>query len=118
MRISDWSSDVCSSDLGPAAPAGGVQSVDSVLSVQEVGDRQGNARRARERAELMLDRLDDIRHGLLTGAIPKDRLEELATTLRRQREAVDDPRLGAIRDENVLRPRVELAQLRSAERRV
>ncbi|HEY9567635.1 MAG TPA: flagellar assembly protein FliX [Thalassobaculum sp.] len=98
-------------ETGPAAPAGGVQSVDSVLSVQEVGDRQGNARRARERAELMLDRLDDIRHGLLTGAIPKDRLEELATTLRRQREAVDDPRLVEILDEIELRARVELAKL-------
>src|SRR3546814_19436159 len=110
MRISDWSSDVCSSDLGPAAPAGGVQSVDSVLSVQEVGDRQGNARRARERAELMLDRLDGIRHGLLPGAIPKDRLEELATTLPRQREAVANPRLVPIVAETHLRPRVDIPQ--------
>jgi len=94
----------------PAAGTGGIQSVDSVLSVQEVGDREGNARRARERAELMLDRLDDIRHGLLMGAIPNDRLEELAAAVRRQREAVEDPRLVEILDEIELRARVELAK--------
>lgn len=94
----------------PAAGTTGIQSVDSVLSVQEVGDREGNARRARERAELMLDRLDDIRHGLLMGAIPNDRLEELAAAVRRQREAVEDPRLVEILDEIELRARVELAK--------
>lgn len=89
----------------------GVQPVDSALSVQEVGDREGGRRRARERAELMLDRLEDIRHGLLMGAIPRDRLQELAATVHRQREAVDDPRLVEILDEIELRARVELAKL-------
>lgn len=97
-------------EAGQATGPSGVQSVDSVLTVQEVGDREGNARRARERAELMLDRLDDIRHGLLMGAIPNDRLEELAAAVRRQREAVDDPRMVEILDEIELRARVELAK--------
>lgn len=98
-------------EAGPSAGSSGVQSVDSALSVQEVRDREGNARRARERAEFMLDRLDDIRHGLLMGAIPSDRLEELAAAVRRQREDVDDPRLIQILDEIELRARVELAKL-------
>lgn len=97
-------------EAGQAAAPSGVQSVDSVLTVQEVGERQGGARRARQRAELILDRLDDIRHGLLMGAIPRDRLEELATAVRRQREAVDDPRITEILDEIELRARVELAK--------
>lgn len=97
-------------EAGQAAAPGGVHSVDSVLTAQEVGDRSGGARRARERAELILDRLDDIRHGLLMGAIPRDRLEELAAAVRRQREAVDDPRIVEILDEIELRARVELAK--------
>jgi hypothetical protein len=59
----------------------------------------------------MLDRLEDIRHGLLMGAIPRDRLQELAAAVRRQREAIDDPRLVEILDEIELRARVELAKL-------
>ena len=97
-------------ETGPAVGSGGVQSVDSALSVQEVGDRKGNARRARERADLLLDRLEDIRHGLLAGSIPRDRLQELATAVRRQRESIDDPRLTEILDEIELRARVELAK--------
>ncbi len=98
-------------EAGQAAGPSAVQSVDSVLSVQEVGGREGGRKRARERAELMLDRLEDIRHGLLMGAIPRDRLQELASAVRRQREAIDDPRLVEILDEIELRARVELAKL-------
>jgi hypothetical protein len=97
-------------EAGQAAGPSGVQSVDSVLSVQEVGGREGGRKRARERAELLLDRLEDIRHGLLMGAIPRDRLQELATAVRHQREAIDDPRLVEILDEIELRARVELAK--------
>jgi len=94
-----------------AAPSAGIQAVDAVFAAQEVDDRKGNARRARERAELMLDRLEDIRHGLLIGAIPKDRLQDLATAARSKRESIDDPRLAEILDEIELRARVELAKL-------
>lgn len=87
-----------------------VRSVDSVLTAQEVGDQSGGKRRARERAEAMLDRLEDIRDGLLTGAIPMDRLQDLAATVRRQRDAIDDPRIVEILDEIELRARVELAK--------
>jgi len=97
-------------EAGHASGPSGVQSVDSVLSVQEVGDREGGRRRARERADLLLDRLEDIRHGLLMGAVPRDRLQELATAMRRQREAIDDPQLIEILDEIELRARVELAK--------
>jgi hypothetical protein len=98
-------------ETGQTAGPAGVQSVDSVLSVQEVGERHGGRRQARARAELMLDRLEDIRHGLLMGAIPRDRLQDLATAVRQQREAVDDPRIVEILDEIELRARVELAKL-------
>ncbi len=91
-----------------AAPVSGVE---SVFAVQSVGDREGNARKARERAELMLSRLEDIRDGLLMGMVPADRLQDLATAARQQREELDDPRLSEILDDIELRARVELAKL-------
>lgn len=92
---------------GPSVTRG----VDSVFAAQEVGDREGGARKARDRAELMLERLEDVRDGLLMGAVPRDRLRELATAARQNREAFDDPRLTEILDEIELRARVELAKL-------
>lgn len=85
--------------------------VESVLAVQSVGDREGNARKARERAELMLERLEDIRDGLLMGSIPTDRLHDLAGAAREKREELDDQRLIEILDDIELRARVELAKL-------
>ena len=91
----------------PAASSG----VESVLAVQSVGDREGNARKAWERAELMLARLEDVRDGLLMGAIPVDRLQDLAGAARERREELDDPRLVEILNDIELRARVELAKL-------
>ncbi|MDF1793191.1 MAG: flagellar assembly protein FliX [Thalassobaculaceae bacterium] len=92
---------------GPAPLSG----VESVFAVQSVGDREGNARKAKERAELMLSRLEDIRDGLLMGMVPADRLHDLATAVRQQREELDDPQLSEILDDIELRARVELAKL-------
>ncbi|WP_374652633.1 flagellar assembly protein FliX [Dongia sp.] len=90
-----------------------VNSLSVVLAVQETPDAvQSRARkRARDRGLQMLDFLDEIRAGLLMGAIPKDRLEQLAQMVRAKREQIDDPKLTAILDEIELRAAVELAKL-------
>lgn len=90
-----------------------VNSLSVVLAVQETPDAaKGKARqRARDRGLKMLDYLEEIRLGLLMGAIPKDRLEQLAQMVRAKREQVDDPKLTAILDEIELRAAVELAKL-------
>jgi hypothetical protein len=59
----------------------------------------------------MLDRLDEIRHGLLTGTLSRARLGELNDLVREQRGAVGDPGLAQVLDEIELRARVELAKL-------
>jgi hypothetical protein len=59
----------------------------------------------------MLDKLEEIRLGLLLGTIPQSRLEQLAHLVRAQRELVNDPKLTAILDEIELRAAVELAKL-------
>lgn len=95
-----------------AAPGQAVatKSVDALVAVQEVGDRDGNARRARDRAEEMLEKLEAIRNGLLMGGIPTDQLRRLADMASERREAFTDPRLSEILDDIELRARVELAK--------
>jgi len=100
-----------------AAP---VDSLQGLLSVQEVGaDDDASSRQRRERmmrrGEDMLDRLEEVRLGLLLGAIPKDRLMELARTVRARREQGPDRQLDALLDEIELRAEVELAKLSRAE---
>ena len=90
-----------------------VTGVNSILGIQEVSDT--SEREARRQlvgwGEDILDKLDQIRHGLLIGAIPKDQLTNLTQTLRERRANVSDPRLIEVIDEIELRAEVELAKL-------
>ena len=91
----------------------GLTGLGTVLALQEAPDAlQGRAKhRAKERGQKMLDFLEEIRLGLLTGSIPVSRLEQLAQMVRAKREQVDDPKLHEIMDEIELRAAVELAKL-------
>ena len=59
----------------------------------------------------LLDRLEDLRIGILSGAYPKQKLVDLAHRLRKKRQASDDPRLNEIIEEIELRAEVEIAKL-------
>lgn len=91
----------------------GVTSVGGLLSVQEVGDATDGRSRGllMEYGDDLLDRLEEIRLGLLLGTISKDRLAELAQRMRQHRQESDDPVLGEIIDEIELRSEVEIAKL-------
>lgn len=95
------------------APATGVEAVDALLAIQEVDATGGEKRRsqARRRGERLLDRLDEIRMGLLRGGISEARLEEIATLVAERRGPSDDPALERVLDEIELRLKVELAKL-------
>jgi hypothetical protein len=97
----------------PAAPgaASAVNVLYGVLSVQEVGEKGQGRRDARARGEDVLQRLEQIRLGLLAGRIPERQLSQLVRVLREQRAQFNDPRLGEILDEIELRAAVELAKL-------
>jgi hypothetical protein len=99
---------------GPGMPVSvGYTDLNTVLALQEAPDAtRGRARkRARERGNMMLDHLEEIRLGLLLGTIPMAKLEQLAQLVRAKREQIDDPKLLAILDEIELRAAVELAKL-------
>jgi hypothetical protein len=87
--------------------------IDALLLVQAVDDsteRQARRRLIR-RGEDLLDKLEEIRHGLLLGTVPKEKLMDLAQMVRSRREACQDPRLQALLDEIELRAEVEIAKL-------
>jgi hypothetical protein len=88
-----------------------VTTVDNLFVLQEVSDALGGRRRAVQRGNTMLDRLDDIRVALLTGSLPRAQLESLRHLAREQITPENDPQLAAILDEIELRVAVELAKL-------
>ena len=98
-------------DTKAVAGAQPVAPVDSLLALQEVSDQSQGRKRAVRRASSMLDVLEDIRLGLLTGRLPRTRLEELVKLVESKRENMIDPRLETVLDEIELRAKVELAKL-------
>jgi hypothetical protein len=96
-------------------PVSGVMSInqlDALLSVQEAADGTSEeaAKRGKQRASLMLDQLDQLRMGLLTGGIPVSTLKQLTQTIGSHRDNIMDPRLAEVLDEIDLRVQVELAK--------
>jgi MoaA/NifB/PqqE/SkfB family radical SAM enzyme len=88
-----------------------ISSVDAVVSMQEITDDNKDERGAKNRANLILDKLEDIRMGLLLGEIPKSNLEELSKVLKVARENSVDSKLLEIIDDIELRARIEIAKL-------
>lgn len=98
-------------ESAPTAAAAPMTSVAALLAVQDDSDAASRRRRrAVQRGSDLLDRLDEVRHALLTGNISASRLQALADALVRDRQAVDDPALAEVLAEIELRCAVELAK--------
>jgi Class II flagellar assembly regulator len=86
--------------------------VEGLLAFQEVEDATaGLRRRAWQRGSDLLDRLEELKHGILDGGYPLERLTELAQLARSSRVATGDPRLDEVLGEIELRAAVEIAKL-------
>ena len=112
--FSDTLRETAETDSASAATSvSGVTSVSSILSVQEVPDSTEERSKGLliHYGDDLLDRLEEIRIGLLLGAISKDRLADLAQHMRQKRLEVDDPKLNEIISEIELRSEVEIAKL-------
>ncbi|MBU6474648.1 MAG: flagellar assembly protein FliX [Alphaproteobacteria bacterium] len=90
-----------------------IGALDMLLTLQaaESGTSEEAAKKARKRANDLLDHLDKIKIGLLTGELQKSELEQLAQTVASHRDQVIDPKLAEILDDIDLRAQVELAKL-------
>lgn len=88
-----------------------LNATEAMLALQEVGDVLERRRRARERGNAMLDRLEAIRLGLLDGRLGSNELVQLRRLVSDRQGDFADPRLGEILDDIELRAAVELAKL-------
>jgi hypothetical protein len=88
-----------------------LSAIDALLPLQEVNTATDGRAKGLERGEDILDRLEEIRMGLLLGRVPLDRLKDLLRLVDSRRTAFTDPKLTAILDEIELRAKVELAKL-------
>ena len=84
--------------------------INAVLALQEVANSGGHGSANFKRGTKILEHLDKIRLGLLSGGIPRQTLRHLTAELRATRAETADPRLRAILDEIELRARVEIAK--------
>lgn len=90
--------------------------IDALLAAQEAESPTERAARKRmvQRADSLLDELEQIRLGLLTGTLTIGHLIDIADVVAVHREKVMDPRMTAILDEIDLRAQIELAKMRKA----
>jgi hypothetical protein len=101
---------------GALTGGGPIAAIDTILALQGVEDSTDSRRRSVHHGEQLLTLLDEVRDGLLAGAIPRGTLHRLATAIAKKRESFVDPALQGVLDEIDLRARVELAKLEQAER--
>ncbi len=99
-----------------SAPVGGsvgINIADGVLAAQMVNGEEEKERRKLlvKRGQTLLEKLEEIRDGLLMGYISRDRLIEISRQVKDNRYQSDDPRLQEILSEIELRVEVELAKL-------
>jgi hypothetical protein len=82
----------------------------ATLALQEGASGEESQRRAKRRGVMLLDELDQLKMGLLTGGVPESTLQHLTNLVNSQRDEVMDPQLRAVLDEIDLRVQVELAK--------
>lgn len=99
-----------------ATPTKSIAMVDALLAVQGAEDPAARAarRRMRERAGNLLDGLEKIRVGLLSGNLTLGHCIDIADVVASHREKVSDPAMSALLDEIDLRAQVEIAKMRKA----
>ncbi len=97
-----------------AAPVRASSSVEALFAVQAVDSATERSRRARRRANDLLDRLQLLHRGLIDGRLSPNDVLDLIRLVESERDQVDDPALAALLDEIDLRAQVELAKLEVA----
>lgn len=91
----------------------GISVADAIFATQMVNDEEEKEIRKKlcKRGATLLEKLEEIRDGLLLGHISKDQLIDISRMVKERRFETADTRLKEIIDEIELRVEVELAKL-------
>lgn len=91
-----------------------VASADAIFAAQTIDDEEKKQIRKKliKKGYDLLDKLDEIRQGLLQGEIAKEKLIEISRFVKNNNFNTDDERLREILSEIELRVEVEIAKIR------
>lgn len=100
-------------DKASLTAASGVSSSDALLAIQMAGDDEEQEIRKKllKRGKNLIEKLEEIRDGLLLGSISRESLINISRMVKERRYESADSRLKEIMDEIELRVEVELAKL-------
>ena len=90
-----------------------IASVDTIFLAQAVDDEEEKQikRKLINKGKTLLNKLEEIRNGLLIGEISKDKLIEISRLVKQKNADTNDEKLKDIIEEIELRVEVELAKL-------
>ena len=97
----------------PVGGTSGISVADAIFAAQMVdGEEERELRKkSLKRGRSLLEKLEEIRDGLLKGYISRDRLIEISRFVKEKKLASNDPQSEEIIGEIELRVEVELAKL-------
>ena len=96
---------------GGVASSSPIGSIEALMALQGVdNDSSRENKKAVEKGEDLLEKLDAIRHGLLTGNLSAQKLLQLQDTLTAYKISGADPKLAEIVRDIEVRAAVELAK--------
>lgn len=100
-------------ESSPVSVAGSLSGADVLLTAQMItaDDEEELRKKNLQRGKKLIEKLEEIRDGLLLGSISKDRLIEIARYVREQPFPAADSQIQEILAEIELRVEVELAKL-------
>lgn len=112
-NFSAYLQDVMQTSVDAISGATPLSPADAIFAAQMVGEEEEKALRKKqvERGQTLLDKLEEIRNGLLRGYIAKEDLMEIMKFVREQKFEAQDARINDIVAEIELRVEVELAKL-------
>lgn len=111
--FSAYLNETMKSSSRPVGPASGISVTDAIFATQMISNEEEREIRKKlvKRGQTLIEKLEEIRDGLLTGYISKDELINISRMLRDNQIASSDERLQELMAEIELRVEVELAKL-------
>lgn len=94
-----------------------LSSMSALLSLQDLNDMGEVNAKEFKRGEDILEQLNDLRMGLLSGIIPPDKLTNLTNLIKTSQQEAIDPQLQEILKDIEVRALVELEKIHKAQRK-
>lgn len=111
--FSAYLSESMKAESGQVANVGSISVADAIFATQMVNGEEEREikKKLLKKASTFIDKLEEIRDGLLVGYISKDKLIDISRMIKERQVETTDERLKNLMEEIELRVEVELAKL-------